>query len=135
MSDDDLRLRTAKALGWVLVDSLEWQHLDLGPVRTERYARGDQVAILYRQVNGDQVETTLPLYGTSWASCEEIDAECKKRGWEWEVYVSPHRAAVTVWKPNPDQTTEFTRVVAGGGGAPLFPAAFAEAFCQAVENV
>jgi hypothetical protein len=85
MSDNDLRLRTAKALGWVLVDSLEWQHLDLGPVRTERYARGDQVAILYRQVNGDQVETTLPLYGASWASCEEIDAECKKRGWGWEA--------------------------------------------------
>jgi hypothetical protein len=130
MSDKSLRLRTAGALGWVRTESITHSN----GYRTDRYQYRDSERIAFVDYNpkGDvwhAAPMPLPLYGTSWASCEEIDAECKKRGW-----ILMH-----------DGDKDGDRVVLTGSRhglfpvdlgeafAPTFPAAFAEAFCQACE--
>ena len=125
MSDDLLRLRTARALGWDCIDGTEigdgvqWQmwmrkglsepvHIGIFPDGHASYPH----------------PCPLPAYGTTWASCEEIDAACKERGWTWEADGPGDSEVVVIpgW-PKP----------CGRATAPTFPAAFALAFCEAVE--
>jgi len=131
---DDLRLRTARALGW----EPAWQREEEGLLKEGwRYKDGRHGGggmVIYGLPGRDVMECLgIPAYGASWACCEEIDVRIKELGWEYEVYISSYRTTVTIWKPNPTPTIESEMVVAGGGGAPTFPAAFALAFCQAVE--
>lgn len=119
---DDLRLRTARALGWVNV---------------HREQRSDGTALICFERDGHtkwltcasdgtiiEVLSDLPAYGTSWASCEEIDAAIRQRGWQWESQIIHDEIGVMIYKGLLNATI---------ATAPTFPAALALAFCQAVE--
>jgi len=133
MSDNDLRLRTAKALGWVEIgrEVFPWYRDQTKIETTISYERGDNRVIAYLLDGKPSWDNcwSLPLYGTSWASCEEIDAECKKRGWilMHDGDKDGDRVVLT------GSRRGLFPVDLGEAFAPTFPAAFAEAFCQAVE--
>ena len=107
---DDLRLRTARALNVKMYYEEEFPG--------ERY---------YYYAEGERKHQPIAAYGEDWASCEEIDAAIQERGWTWlggifhgddgrSVFLSESKDG-RLWK----------------GDGPTFPAALAEAFCQAVE--
>ena len=125
---DDLRLRTALALGWVLVDFGPRE----GGGRWERYEWLDTGLVRYIDYRQDGSASlggmmALPLYGTTWASCEEIDAAIKEREWTYR-----HESF-----GNGDMVVIDPGIAAGRysvADAPTFPEAFAEAFCWAAEG-
>lgn len=121
---DDLRLRTARALGWVNV---------------HREQRSDGTALICFERDGHtkwltcasdgtiiEVLSDLPAYGTTWASCAEIDAKIKELKWTWVCETELDRHIVLI-----ERACE-----AGGIGdatAPTFPEALCRAFVEAVE--
>jgi hypothetical protein len=74
-----------------------------------------------------ETDTSLPLYGTDWASCEEIDKAAKERNWRWNVNVLRNNVCVAM--------VDLTGAKGFRGMiAPTFPTAFALAFCEAAED-
>ena len=131
---DDLRLRTAKAMGWRPVSR---QELTYGLFYERwRHPNGLNAYLLYhRDTNtyeDDPNDPPLPLYGTDWASCEEIDAAIKEREWEWSSVMTRHGIKVEVDLPHGKLGARCWDGL-GTATAPIFPEAFAEAFCKAVE--
>lgn len=137
---DDLRLRTARALGW----EPAWQREEDGLLKEGwRYKDGRHGGggmVIYGLPGRDVMECLgIPAYGASWACCEEIDAAIKARGWDYSVRARAVSRAV--YGPLCGVRIE---IPARGGvrkrmrcisevQAPTFPAALALAFCQAVE--
>jgi hypothetical protein len=123
MTDDNLRLRTARALGHNVLMGSVYGH-----------------PIIACMVNGALRAREVPPYGTTWASCEEIDAEIRRRGWNYSVRVQ----AVSIAVHGPLCVVRIEVPPRGGARkrmrciserqAATFPAALAEAFCQAVER-
>jgi len=118
---DNLRLRTALALGWKHRPDLDvsgvaqwWKHGDSG-----RFAR------VVLEPDRTAVIDTMPRYGQDWASCGEVDAAIRERGWQWESQNIHDEIGVMIYKGLLNATI---------ATAPTFPAAFAEAFCKAVER-
>ena len=124
---DDLRLRTARALGW----EPAWQREEEGLLKEGwRYKDGRHGGggmVIYGLPGRDVMECLgIPAYGASWACCKEIDAKIKELKWTWTCETELDRHIVLI-----ERACE-----AGGIGdatAPTFPAAMALAFCQAVE--
>lgn len=124
---DGLRLRTARALRWTMADSTEVAE----GVLCQLWARPGrkQPAYITTYPDGPIESTTMPHYGTTWASCDEVDAEIRRREWEWEALREKQAAEATLW---------------GGAGlgdqylsrakATTFPEALCLAFCQAAER-
>jgi len=131
MTDDLLRLRTARALGWVCVRERMGV---LGSVY-QRWEKDGTLATTVTFMNDDiaydviRYDGPMPAYGESWASCEEIDAACKERGWRAQIDMDGDETRVFLFTTINGLIG--TRLSAAYG--PTFPAAFAEAFCEAVE--
>lgn len=70
--DEDLRLRTAQALGWVLGDG--WS---VNP-------------------SSNDYDTAMPNYGHDWASCEEIVAAIQQRGWVYGLEADEENTFVVI---------------------------------------
>lgn len=81
-------------------------------------------------VTEEEAWAHTPDYGTTWASCEEIDAACKERGWRAQIDMDGDETRVFLF-------TTINGLIGtrlSAAYAPTFPAAFAEAFCEAVET-
>jgi len=114
-----------RALGWRVAD--ESMGVMGNVYQTWEHPDGRTTKIAFRD-DGVWRDDNLPDYGASWASCEEIDAECKKRGWRWEARALRNQVYAVM--------VDLTGAKGFRGmTAPTFPEALAEAFCQAVENV
>ena len=140
MSDDllDLRLRTAKALGWVF-DSEKYVIVNPhGRSRVETYRRGDQRAVLYYYPDGEvSVEVTLPDYPADLGACVEVLAAIEARGWEWELSCSigdngEKWYCMGIEKARRGENSVLVYPVSEAE-ADSRPAAICEAFCEAVE--
>jgi hypothetical protein len=131
MSDDlDLRLRTAKALGWVRV------HLDQRPDRTtlECYERDGHTKWMQYVSDGTIIEalSDLPDYPNTLGACAEVLDAARHRRWRGMFDMAeeePHKYVHTA--------TFFDPILAhntwASATAPTLPAAICEAFCEAVE--
>ena len=130
MGDDLLRLRTARALRWRLAET--GTHEDGS--RWERYLWRDTARAGYIDYRQDGSASPggllrLPQYGTTWASCEEVDAEIKEREWLAQIDMDGNTTRVFLFtSANGLIGTRLSTAT-----APTFPAAFCEAFCLAVE--
>lgn len=107
---DDLSLRTARALHGTKVqynDQHGW-HIEID-----------------RQLG---LWAPLEEYGLTWASCAEIDAEIKERGWGWQCYTLDGNVVALI-----SRRASTARGCVIEAIASTLPAAFALAFCRAVE--
>jgi hypothetical protein len=134
---DDLRLRTAWALGWEQRQRWTSANGDL----YEDWYKPDGCGWTFgaREDGSIDYDTAMPAYGLTWASCEEIDAAIKERGWNYSVRAQAVSVAVhgplcvvRIEMPARSGIRKRTRCISEEQ-APTFPAAFALAFCQAVE--
>lgn len=127
--DNDLRLRldTARALGWIVENDIL-----RGGARHMLLRRGNEKRTLWVLPDGRVNETraTIPAYGTTWASCEEVDAAIRVRKWRCDVQSTENgwMASLFAFPHQPKWAQIIAQVQ-----APTFPAAFCLAFCQAVE--
>jgi len=134
----DLRLRTAKALGWVF-DSEKYVIVNPhGRSRVETYRRGDQRAVLYYYPDGEvSVEVTLPDYPADLGACVEVLAAIEARGWEWELSCrigdnGEKRYCMDI--ESLERGERYTSVeTVSEAEADSRPVAICEAFCEAVE--
>lgn len=109
---DDLRLRTARALNVKMYYEEEFPG--------ERY---------YYYAEGERKHQPIAAYGESWASCKEIDAACKEREWRAQIDMDEDETRVCLF-------TTINGLIGtrlSAAYAPTLPAAFALAFCEAVE--
>lgn len=128
---DDLRLRTVRALGYYVGYPL----VDDDPKRYNLWFDPPWRSSCLKEWRGEYVTEEeawahTPDYGTTWASCEEIDAACKERGWRAQIDMDGDETRVFLF-------TTINGLIGtrlSAAYAPTFPAAFAEAFCEAVET-
>jgi len=136
MPDDllDLRLRTAKALKWVVENDIlrgESRHMLL--------RRNGEGRTLWIQPDGTVKETraTLPDYPADLGACVEVFAAIEARLWEWELSCSigvngEKRYYMGIEKAERGENSVLVYPVSEAE-ADSRPAAICEAFCEAVE--
>ena len=127
MSDVLLRLRTARALRWELIG--DWDSASGDHYEDWRMPDGAPWTFGTDETGAMDYDSAMPRYGTTWASCEEVDAEIKEREWLAQIDMDGNTTRVFLFtSANGLIGTRLSTAT-----APTFPAAFCEAFCLAVE--
>jgi hypothetical protein len=125
MPDDNLPLRTARALRW----RMDGPPVEQNGVRIEMYCRDRDEPCFYVQYRDGQIVELIntPNYSADLGACQEVLDAIEQRGWEYKIINSRRAGKVYVTLYDQDGT-----YVVRTRNAPTLPAAICEAFCQAV---
>ena len=132
MPDDlDLRLRTAKALGWVL----DGPAVEQNGIRIEMYRRDWDDPCFFVQYRDDAIIgcSYMPDYPASLGACAEVLEEMDARSWEYESWSGIEKGVRRHWFHIMRRDENNERAWVAEAWADSRTAAICLAFCQAVE--
>jgi hypothetical protein len=125
MPDDNLQLRTARALGW----RMDGPPVEQNGVRIEMYCRDRDEPCFYVQYRDGQIVELMntPNHPADLGACQEVLDAIKQRGWEYKIINSLRagRVYVTLYDLRRAYMWRTQK-------AATLPAAICEAFCQAL---